>query len=103
DFRGVGQLFANPEHGYAVRLHGLVEGMLASDGMVETRREGLNARIERLNEQREVLGERLAALEARLLQKVNALDTLLGQLSATSNYLAQQLANLRVFTARQRD
>jgi flagellar hook-associated protein 2 len=103
DFRGVGQLFANPDGGFAVRLHGLVEDLLASDGMVATRTDGLNDHVESLNEQREALDLRLAALEERLLRQFNALDSLLGQLAATSNYLAQQLANLPTYTARQRD
>lgn len=103
DFQKVGQLFANPVDGYAVRLHGLVDGLLGTEGMLETRRGGLNQRIEELNGQREALGDRMAALETRLMQKFNALDALLGQLSATSNYLAQQLANLPTLSARNRD
>lgn len=94
DFAAVGQLFAHPDQGYATRLFDIVDGLLNSDGLIETRTAGLTDRIDRYNEQREALGERLGALETRLLRQFNALDTLVGQLSATSNFLAQQLASL---------
>ena len=103
DFQQVGQLFANPTEGYATRLFGLVDGMLASDGMLETRTKGLNDHIDRLDDQRIVLDDRMAGLETRLLRKFNALDALVAQLSATSNYLTQQLANLPKISARDRD
>lgn len=103
DFHKVGQLFANPVDGYAVRLHDVVDGLLASDGLLETRRGGLRDRIDDLNGARETLDRRMAALEDRLLKKFTALDALLGQLSATSNYLAQQLANLPTFGPRDRN
>ncbi len=103
DFQKVGQLFANPVDGYATRLFGFVDGLLASDGMLATRTDGLNDHIERLGEQREALGLRLEALETRLTRKFNALDALVAQLSATSNYLAQQLANLPTLSARNRN
>ncbi len=68
--------------------------MLADDGAIEARTEGLNSRIERIDEQREALGRRLEALETRLLRQFNALDSLVSQLNNTSSFLTQQLANL---------
>lgn len=94
NFTALGQLFAHPDEGYATRLFDIVDGLLDTDGLIEARTAGLNDRVDRYNEQREALGERLGALETRLLRQFNALDTLVGQLSATSNFLAQQLANL---------
>ena len=94
DFTRLGQLFANPADGFATRLFGLVDGLLASDGIIDARTAGLNGQIEGFNDQREALGERLASLETRLLRQFNAMDTLLGQLSVTSNFLTEQLANL---------
>jgi flagellar hook-associated protein 2 len=94
DFTRLGQLFANPQDGFATRLFGVVDGLLASDGILDTRTTGLNGQIERFNDQREALGERLASLETRLLRQFNALDSLIGQLSVTSNFLTEQLANL---------
>jgi flagellar hook-associated protein 2 len=96
DFQRLGQLFANPTDGFAQRLFGVVDQFLGVDGMLETRTAGLNGQIESYNEQRDRLSERLAALETRLFKQFNALDALLGQLAATSNYLTEQLANLPI-------
>ncbi|MGB5720645.1 MAG: flagellar filament capping protein FliD [Woeseiaceae bacterium] len=97
DFTDFGQLFASTD-GFAVRLHGLTDGYLKSDGIVETRTQGLTDQIDGFSEQADALNERLTLLEARLLRQFNALDSLLGQLSTTSNFLSQQLNNLPGFT-----
>jgi len=102
DFSRLGQLFANPQDGFATRLFGVVDRLLASDGIIDARTTGLNGQIERFNDQREALGERLASLETRLLRQFNALDNLVGQLSATSNFLTEQLANLPKVSAANR-
>lgn len=93
DFVKFGQLFSTTD-GFGVRLHALAEGFLDTEGILETRTKGLETQIDGLNDQRESLNERLASLETRLLRQFNALDSLLAQLSSTSNFLAQQLNNL---------
>lgn len=93
DFVKFGQLFSTTD-GFGVRLHTLAENFLDSDGILETRTKGLETQIDGLNDERESLNERLASLETRLLRQFNALDSLLAQLSSTSNFLAQQLNNL---------
>jgi flagellar hook-associated protein 2 len=97
DFSRFGQLFAATD-GYATRLHTVVDDYLGSDGILETRTAGLNGRIEVFGDQRDRLADRLVALETRLMRQFTALDTLIGQLSSTSNFLAQQLANLPGYT-----
>ncbi len=97
EFTQFGQLFA-AEDGFATRLHGLVDGFLTSGGILEARTQGLEVTIEGLVERGEALNERLASLEARLLRQFNALDSLLGQLSTTSNFLSTQLSSLPGFT-----
>ena len=97
DFSNFGRLFAATD-GFAVRLSDLVGGYLDDEGALESRTNGLNAQIEDIGDQREALNERLARLEQRLLRQFNALDSLLGQLTQTSNFLAQQLNNLPGFT-----
>jgi flagellar hook-associated protein 2 len=80
--------------GYAARLDALLEGALASNGTISSRTSGINATIDDIDSQREVLNRRLALIEQRYRAQFVALDTLLGQLSATSTFLAQQLALL---------
>ena len=80
--------------GLALRLDTVLESYLGSDGVLAARNDSVNAEIKDITQQREVLGERLAALQARLFKQFNALDGLLAQFQATSNYLAQQLSAL---------
>ncbi len=93
NFVKFGQLFSTTD-GFGVRLFDLADGFLDSDGIIETRTKGLETQIDGLADERESLNERLASLETRLLRQFNALDSLLAQLSSTSNFLAQQLSNL---------
>ena len=93
DFTAIGQLFAG-EGGFAVRLFDLADAFLDDEGLIATRTDGLNRSIETYGEQRERLNERLASLETRLLRQFNALDSLVAQLTSTSNFLTQQLASL---------
>ena len=93
DFVRFGQLFSVAD-GYGTRLHALVDGFLGTDGIVETRTKGLENQIDGLNDERDSLNERLASLETRLLRQFNALDSLLAQLTSTSNFLTQQLNSL---------
>ncbi len=93
DFTAVGQLFAS-NSGFAVRLFDLVDSFLDDDGLIMTRTEGLDRTIEGYAAERERLNERLASLETRLLRQFNALDSLVAQLTSTSNFLTQQLASL---------
>ena len=100
EFTNFGQLFA-AENGFAVRLFDRVEDYLSGDGLLEARTEGLDAQIEDIGEQREASNERLLALESRLLRQFNALDSLIGELTNTSNFLSQQLASLPGFSSGQ--
>ena len=94
EFAKLGQLFASSD-GYAVRLADVVDRYLdATDGVIKSRTDGLDASIERLNEQRQRLEQRMVTVEARLQRQFNALDTLIGQLTTTSNFLTEQLAAL---------
>lgn len=97
DFNRFGQLFTATD-GYAVRLYDIADSFLQTGGILQTRTDGLNAQIEEVGEQRISLNDRLTALQSRLLRQFNALDSLLGELSQTSNFLNQQLTNLPGFT-----
>jgi flagellar hook-associated protein 2 len=90
DYEGVVELL----HGVAEGLDDTVSGFLESGGILQARTDGLQARIEDIGERRITLDRRAEALQSRYLEQFNALDTLLSQLQSTSNFLAQQLANL---------
>jgi flagellar hook-associated protein 2 len=94
DFDAIGDLFAHEDTGLAVKLDALLEPYLASQGVFASRTASLQSSIETINDRREALNQRLAALQTRYTAQFNALDGLLAQLQGTSNFLAQQLGNL---------
>ena len=84
----------NLSEGYAVLLDRMATQLLATNGPLSSRTEGLNRSIQDIGRQREVLNRRIADTETRLRAQFTALDTLIARLTTTSNFLQQQLANL---------
>ncbi len=80
--------------GIADQINSLLDGYLASDSTIAARTDGLNNRLDDINEQRDRLAVRLAIIEQRYTTQFTALDTLIGQMQSTSTYLASQLAAL---------
>jgi len=93
NFRAVQNLFS-ADDGYVSRLTGVIDSFTGSDGILETRTDGIQSSIDGIALQNEALNQRLVNLEARLLRQFNGLDSLLAQLNNTSNFLAAQLSNL---------
>ena len=94
DFAGVAELFAHDNQGYLVRLDSVIENFVVIDGQLDTRRSSLNDRIDSMDDRILEMEFRLQLREQRLLDQFNALDSLMGQLQATSAFLTQQLAVL---------
>lgn len=80
--------------GFAARLDALLGGMLAADGVISARTDGINRAIRDIDSQRTALNRRLTDIEARYRAQFTALDSMLSNMLSTSNYLAQQLAAL---------
>lgn len=80
--------------GYAYQLGQLATQLLGSSGPISSRTDGINQSIKDIDDQRNALNTRLTQIEAAYRQQFTALDTLLGQMQATSSYLTQQLASL---------
>jgi flagellar hook-associated protein 2 len=93
-FDAIGEFFGSEETGLAVKLDRLLEPYLASQGVFDSRADSLKSSIEAINDRRQLLNQRLVALQTRYTKQFNALDSLLAQLQGTSNFLAQQLGNL---------
>lgn len=83
-----------PVEGFASRLSELIDGMTRSDGLINSRMDGINSTIRGIGKQRDALGHRLEEVEKRLRAQFTALDTMIASMTQTSNYLQQQLANL---------
>ena len=80
--------------GYADTLDKLVESFIRSDGVIAARTNGINASIEAIDDRRREMERRLEGVEMRLRAQFTALDTLLGRMTTTSQFLTQQLAKL---------
>lgn len=80
--------------GFADKLLDTVGSYLGSDGALTLRTEGLNQQIKDVANRRAALDARMEAVGNRYKAQFVAMDTLVAQLSSTSDYLAQQLASL---------
>jgi len=85
----------NYSQGYAYTLNKLADSILANDGALSGRTNGINSSIKDITKQRDTLEVRLGNLEARYRKQFSALDTMLGSMNQTSTYLTQQLASLQ--------
>lgn len=99
DFNAISQVFGG-EDGYATRFDTLIDSLVQTGGILDTRTQGLESQIDRIGDQREALNRRIATIEARYTAQFNALDSLLGQLNSTGEFLTQQLENLPTINSR---
>lgn len=97
NFDAVGRLFASASNGIAVRMDSIIDGVLDTEGQIDTREGTLKKRLDRITDQRESLDLRMESVRERLLRQFNAMDALVGQLNTTSSFLSQQLAQLPSF------
>lgn len=95
----VNKFFAS-ESGFAQSFTTSIAGYLDNDGIIDTRSDGIQSRLDGLDDQRDVLTRRMASLEARLSAQFTAMDILVSQLQSTGNFLTQQLANLPTISSR---
>lgn len=84
----------NFSRGYADRFNSLIGTLLATDGPLNARTEGINASLKSLANQKERISDRLVDIEKRYRAQFTALDVSIASMNKTSTYLAQQLANL---------
>lgn len=83
--------------GYATQLEDLAKELLAETGPIAARTTGIDASIDALTERRADFEVRLVEIEKRLRKQYANLDTLMGRLTTTSNFLTQQLSVLPGF------
>lgn len=80
--------------GFAAQLDQLIAGLLASEGTVSSRTDGINRSIKDIGNRRDALNLRLSAVEARYRAQYTALDLMMSNMTKTSTFLTQQLAKL---------
>jgi flagellar hook-associated protein 2 len=84
----------NFAQGFAVQLDRLADKLLASDGSIAGRTDGLKSSIDMIGARREELQRRLEIIETRYRAQFSALDTMIASMSRTSSFLQQQLSSL---------
>jgi len=89
----VKQFFSSP-NGMAQTFSSAISGYVDNNGIIDTRRDGLQSRLDGIDDKRTTLDRRMAALEARLNAQFTAMDILVAQLKSTGDFLTQQLKNL---------
>jgi flagellar hook-associated protein 2 len=80
--------------GYAYQLDKLAGQLLSSSGPLESRTSGINGSIKDIGVERDAMSLRLNDIEKRYRAQFTALDALVSQLRATSDFLTRQLAIL---------
>lgn len=85
------------ENGLMGRLAQSVSGYVASDGVLKQRTDALNGTKLSIDKQRADLALRVEKIQERLYAQYNAMDSLVGQLTRTSESLTSMLANLPGF------
>lgn len=96
-FGDLGLLFAG-ENGIASRLEKTVSSYVGAGGSINARSDGIQISLDGIDEQRETLERRMLSVEQRYVAQFSAMDALVTQLTATSDFLTQQLDSLPGFT-----
>jgi len=86
--------FFSSSNGIAQTFTTALSGYVENNGIIDTRRDGLQNRLDGIGDRRDQLSRRMAALEARLNKQFTAMDILVSQLRSTGTFLTQQLKNL---------
>ncbi|WP_313278894.1 flagellar filament capping protein FliD [Stutzerimonas balearica] len=82
------------DKGLASRLDAKLKPYTETGGILEQRNKAMTETISKIDDQKEDLTRRIASLQERLYKQFNAMDTLVGQLTNTSNSLLASLENL---------
>ena len=94
DFESFTNLFASENGGFAAKLSNLANGWLETNGLIDSREDGLKTQVEGIDDQILRMEDRMISVEARIRAQFTALDTLVSSLNNTSSFLTQQLASL---------
>jgi flagellar hook-associated protein 2 len=94
--------FSNTDEGFASRLDTMLEGFVESDGLIDSIVAGAKSNVSAIERSRDLLELRLEGVERRYRNQFTALDTLMAQMTTTSDYLGRQLDALDNLMSRDR-
>ena len=81
----------------------VVSSYIDTGGLIQARTDGLSESRSQIDDDIERIEDRIVLTEQRLRRQYTALDSLVGQLNATSGFLTQQLANAPINNLRSRN
>ncbi len=93
NFESVANFFTG-DNGLINRLNTKLDPYTQTGGLLEQRLNSMNKTISSVDDQRVTLNRRMEQLQTRLLAQFNAMDSLVGQLTQTSDRLTQAFASL---------
>ena len=77
--------------GFGKRFKVVTDAILAADGALTTRTDGLGKQLDKNQKDQDSLNVRLAAIEKRMRAQYTALDATMAKLNGVSNYVTQQI------------
>lgn len=93
NFDGISNLFTST-NGIVTKLNTLMTGILADDGILATKTNGLKASLKINTDRQTAVQSRLSNMKDAYTNQFNTLNVTLASMQATQSYLTQQLANL---------
>ena len=78
--------------GFGKRFRVVTDAMLAADGALTSRTDGLGQQLQRNQKSQDNLSVRLASIEKRMRAQYTALDARMAQINGTSSLVTQQIA-----------
>ncbi|WP_133407559.1 flagellar filament capping protein FliD [Parashewanella tropica] len=88
------EFFTKEDTGFVAKMTDKIEVYSKTGGILDNRDESLDGKLDRLQDQKDAFGRKMSSLESRLRKQFNAMDSIVGQLNAQQNFLAQRLASL---------
>ena len=79
------------KNGFAYKLEQLAKGMLADNGLIDSKLDGLNSTVKSIEKQYERIELRLGQVEKRYRAQFTAMDTTISQLQGVGSYVTQLL------------
>jgi flagellar hook-associated protein 2 len=81
----------NFSQGYAFNLNAALSRFVGANGAITNATNGINSSIKDLQKQTETINKRLAVTQARYQAQFSALDKIVSSMTATQNFLTQQI------------
>lgn len=93
DFSAVSDVFTDTGSGYSTRFIDVADGMLQTEGLLNSRVDTLNTRVRGYQNQQSSMEANLILKEKSMRAQYAALDSLIGSLNSTSAFLSANLVN----------